>query len=169
MVNGVEVGRLLSHAARQLHHVADIVCGERERETEAVKTCVDSIWTELPKQGEPSVFSLTGVCVDKENGVQVAQRGQGEAQEVLVRYAEVRTLEERKRAQRFLVVSHNSVLYFRFGGLKLASKSILDLILRLASLVSIPAPGNAREMTRHVIFFFLFVSSTKRIQIEQIF
>lgn len=115
------------------------------------------------------MFSLTGVCVDKENGVQVAQRGQGEAQEVLVRYAEVRTLEERKRAQRFLVVSHNSVLYFRFGGLKLASKSILDLILRLASLVSIPAPGNAREMTRHVIFFFLFVSSTKRIQIEQIF
>lgn len=114
------------------------------------------------------MFSLTGVCVDKENGIQVAQRGQGEAQEVLVRYAEVRTLEERKRAQRFLVVSHNSVLYFRFGGLKLASKSILDLILRLASLVSIPAGKCAGNDTARDLFF-LFVSSTKRIQIEQIF
>lgn len=45
------------------------------------------------------MFSLTGVRVDEENGVQVAQGGQGEAQEVLVRYAEVRTLEERKHTQ----------------------------------------------------------------------
>lgn len=100
---------------------------ERERDREAVKTRVDWIWTELPKQGEQGVFSLTGVCVDEENGVQVAQRGQDEAQEVLVRYAEVRTLEERKTHAQVLVVSRNSVLYFRLGGLKLAPKSILDL------------------------------------------
>lgn len=97
MVNGVEVGRLLSHSACQFHHVADIVCGERERPSRHT-----SIWFgRNPKQGEPSVFSLTGVRVDEENGVQVAQGGQGEAQEVLVRYAEVRTLEERKHTQRF--------------------------------------------------------------------
>lgn len=130
---------------------------EREREAEAVKTRVDF---DLDGTPQTSVFSLTGVCVDEENGVQVAQRGQGEAQEVLVRYAEVRTLEERKRAQRFLVVSHNSVLDFRFGGLKSASKSILDLILRLASLVSIPAPivhvrgGFAGNDTARGFFFF---------------